>query len=106
MKTTAEAVRSPGYRGCPFRNYLAEVADHDDAAGRIATAYLRDTRAQIDRLVAELHVTDQELLAEQIWLVVEGLHAAAAHPGGERAADVAVSLVEHLLAHATAHVPE
>ncbi|MGJ6967178.1 TetR/AcrR family transcriptional regulator [Streptosporangium sp. G11] len=100
MEATARSVQSPGYRGCPFRNYLAEVADHDDPAGRIATAYLRDTRARIDSLVADLHIADPDLFAERIWLIVEGLHAAAAHPGGARAVDVALSLVRELLDNA------
>ncbi|MFI7612271.1 TetR/AcrR family transcriptional regulator [Nonomuraea terrae] len=97
MEATALSVQSPGYRGCPFRNYLAEVADHDDLPGRIATAYLLDTRERIESLVAELNVADPVLLTERIWLIVEGLHTAAAHPGGDRAAQVAVSLVKELI---------
>jgi AcrR family transcriptional regulator len=94
MEATAESVQSPDYRGCPIRNYLAEVADHDDSPGRVATGYLLDARAQIDHLVTDLDIADPELLTERIWLIVEGLHAAAAHPRGARAAEVAVSLVK------------
>jgi AcrR family transcriptional regulator len=69
-----------------------------DAAGR-ATGYLRDTRARIDALVAELGPARPDVLADRIW-VVEGLYTAAAHPGGAHAADAAVSLVEDLIAAA------
>lgn len=93
----ADNVQSPDYRGCPFRNYLAEFSDHTDAAGRIATAYLRDTRAEIDVLVRQIRPDRPDVVAEQVWLVVEGMHAAAAHPGGARAAETAVALVGELL---------
>ncbi|GAA1312947.1 TetR family transcriptional regulator [Planotetraspora silvatica] len=97
VEAMAEGVQSPDYRGCPFRNYLAEVADHDDSAGRIATGYLLDTRARIENFVADMNVAAPDVLAERIWLIVEGLHTAAAHPGGGRAADVALSLVRELV---------
>lgn len=97
IQAVADGVRVPHYRGCPFRNYLVEISDHTDAAGRIATAYLRDSRAQIDALVGRLEVAHPDVLTERIWLIVEGLHTAAAHPGGTRAGEIAVSLVADLI---------
>ncbi|GIF53870.1 TetR family transcriptional regulator [Asanoa ferruginea] len=97
VRATADTVGKPNYRGCPFRNYLAEFADHTDPAGKIATAHLRDTRAEIDVLVAELAPARPYVLADRIWLIIEGLHSAAAHPGGTRAAETAVSLVTDLI---------
>jgi AcrR family transcriptional regulator len=97
---TADVVRAPRYRGCPFRNFLTEFPDHDDPAGRIATAYLRDTRAQIDTLVRRLDVAEPDVLAERIWLVLEGLFAAAAHSDRARCIETAESLVADLLAAA------
>lgn len=100
VRAMGDEVRDPNYRGCPFRNYLAEFADHTDAPGQIATAYLRDTRARIGALVGELGPARPDVLADRIWLVVEGLYTAAAHPGGTHAADAAESLVEDLIAAA------
>jgi AcrR family transcriptional regulator len=97
VQATADAVEKSNYRGCPFRNYLSEFADHSDAAGQVATAHLSDTRAEIDDLVAELAPARPGVLADRIWLIIEGLHTAAAHPGGSRAAETAVSLVEDLI---------
>lgn len=97
LRAMAGEVLAPNYRGCPFRNYLSEFSDYSDPAGEIALAYLRDTRALIDSLVAELGVSRPDELAERIWLIVEGLYTAAAHPGGARAASTAVSLVEQLV---------
>ena len=87
----AEFVRRPGYRGCAFRNYLTEFPGEQDEPARIAAEYLRDTRALVDRLVGALGVTDPEVLADRIWLIVNGLHASAPSQ-----APVAVEWVEEL----------
>jgi AcrR family transcriptional regulator len=105
VQGVSDSVRVPRYRGCPFRNYLAEFADHTDAAGRIATAYLHDTRTQIDTLVDELGVAHPNVLADRIWLIVEGLHSAAAHPGSGQAGKIAVALVAELIDNARAALP-
>lgn len=105
VQAVSDSVHVPHYRGCPFRNYLAEFADHSDAAGRIATAYLHDSRTQINTLVDKLGVAHPNVLADRIWLIVEGLHAAAAHPGGGQAGEVAVALVAELIDNARAALP-
>ena len=87
----AEMVQRPGYRGCAFRNYLTEFPGEDDAPARAAKSYLEDTRAEVDRLVAELG--GDELLADRIWLIVNGLYA-----GPPSQAQVAVDWVTELVA--------
>ncbi|MEU8658630.1 TetR/AcrR family transcriptional regulator [Actinoplanes philippinensis] len=69
----ADTVRRPGYRGCAFRNYLTEFPGENDEPARIAQSYLADSRAQMDRLV--IGAGGDELLADRIWLVVNGLHS-------------------------------
>ncbi|MBG0561266.1 TetR/AcrR family transcriptional regulator [Actinoplanes aureus] len=86
----ADLVRRPGYRGCAFRNYLTEFRGDDDTPARAAKAYLEDTRAEVDRLVGELG--GDELLADRIWLIVNGLYA-----GPPSQADVAVDWVKELV---------
>lgn len=100
VQAMADHVHAANYRGCPFRNYLAEFSDPADPAGRIAMAYLRDTRAQVDALVHQLNPGDPTLMAERIWLIIEGLHAAAAHPGGARTVEAAVSFVKEIVDNA------
>lgn len=97
VQAMADHVRAANYRGCPFRNYLTEFANPADPVGGIAVSYLQDTRAQIDALVGELNLSDPSLVAERIWLIVEGLYTAAAHPGGARAIETAVSFVEQII---------
>ncbi|MBO3741398.1 TetR/AcrR family transcriptional regulator [Actinoplanes flavus] len=78
----AEMVQRPGYRGCAFRNYLAEFPGEDDEPSRVAQAYLADSRAQWDRLVTG--IGGSPLLADRIWLIVNGLYTGP--PGQARVA--------------------
>lgn len=90
--------RDAGYRGCAARNYLIEFAGATDEPARIARAYLRRTRRDLRRRVAAVGVTDPVRVAEQIWLIHEGIYASAASLGPRRAAGLdGTDLVERLL---------
>ncbi|MFC7532875.1 TetR/AcrR family transcriptional regulator [Actinoplanes sp. GCM10030250] len=86
----AETVQRPGYRGCAFRNYLTEFPGEDDEPARVAKTYLGDTRAEVDRLVAESG--GDGLLADRIWLIVNGLYG-----GPPSQARIAVDWVAELV---------
>ena len=96
----ADRLGTPGFRGCALRNYLTEFPDADDAASRVARAYLRDSRAQVAALADRLDVPDPAGVAERVWLVVEGLYASGARPADRADARTAVTLVEEILADA------
>jgi AcrR family transcriptional regulator len=87
----AETVGRPGYRGCAFRNYLTEFPGETDEPAGVATAYLADSRAEVDRLVAEFG--GDGLLAGRVWLIVNGLYG-----GPASQAPVAVDWVTELVA--------
>ncbi|WP_158307356.1 TetR/AcrR family transcriptional regulator [Hoyosella subflava] len=82
--------RQPRFVGCAIRNYLREARAKDDEPVRIARSWLTDSREALRALVAQLDVKDPDLLADQIWLVVEGVYA-----GGP--ADAALTLTHRLL---------
>jgi AcrR family transcriptional regulator len=86
------------YRGCPFRNYLRESRDTTGPPGRFALAQVRALRRRIDRLVAEVGADDPDALTEHIWVVLEGVYAAAPYPERARTASSAVAFVEELVA--------
>lgn len=107
----ATTVRRPGFRGCAFRNYLAEFPE-DDAAldgsedgaapAAVAHAQLAETRAAIADRVALLGVDDPDRLVEQLWLLVDGLYLQAAYRDRlddrlDPAADAAVDLARRLV---------
>ncbi|WIM92630.1 TetR/AcrR family transcriptional regulator [Actinoplanes oblitus] len=91
VSEVAELVSDPAYRGCAFRNYLTEFPGEDDEPARIAKTYLRDTRAQVDDLVAALGKPARD--ADRIWLLIGGLHG-----GSAEQAPVAVAWVRELVA--------
>jgi AcrR family transcriptional regulator len=93
----AARTTDPGYRGCPFRNYLTEFPDSNDSPHDLARDFLRASRERIDDLVGQLPVTDRAGLADRIWLILDGLYASAAHPLHERAGETAVAFVRELV---------
>ncbi|WP_158846059.1 TetR/AcrR family transcriptional regulator [Saccharothrix deserti] len=96
-EVAAAQVNEVGYRGCAFRNCFTEFPDHQ--VGRFAADHLADVRAQVAALTRQTGSPRPDVLADQIWLVIEGMYASAAHPGGERAGEVAVDLVARLTGH-------
>jgi AcrR family transcriptional regulator len=68
----AEVAANVGDRGCAFRNYLTEFPLDDDAPARVARAYLRDTRAQVDALAREAGTAPH--VPDRIWLLIDGLY--------------------------------
>ncbi|MDD7940568.1 TetR/AcrR family transcriptional regulator [Actinomycetospora lutea] len=109
VEEVATTTARPWFRGCAFRNYLAEFpddADLGDADGPptpagVARAVLEDTHRQLADLVAALGVADPERLTEELWLLVDGLYLQAAyrdrwdaHVASEAAVDLARRLVD------------
>jgi AcrR family transcriptional regulator len=87
--------RHPRFAGCAVRNYAREARLRDDEPSRVARSCLRAWRGRVDTLVAQLDVEEPELLADQLWLLVEGVYA-----GGPDVADAALDLTRRLLADA------
>jgi AcrR family transcriptional regulator len=94
----AGLVSHRAYRGCPFRNYLRESRDTRGAAGRFALAQVRGLRRRVEQQCAELGVDDPDLVAERVWVVLEGMYAAAPYPERSRIAASSVAFVEDLVA--------
>ena len=115
----ATLVQHPRFRGCAFRNYLAEfpdetgagetgtdetgTADGDDAAptpAGVAHDFLAATRADLAAQVAALDVADPDRLTEELWLIVDGLFLQAAYRrrlDGRVGSDAAVDLAGRLV---------
>jgi hypothetical protein len=71
-------VQRADYRGCAFRNYLTEFPAGDDEPAAVARDYLRDTRRQVDDLVAALG--RPEVIGDRIWLLVDALYGGTGTP--------------------------
>lgn len=97
-RLAAAQVSEDGYRGCAFRNCYSEFPDPDNPAGRVAGAHLQGMRRQVLAIARRIPVADPQQLGERVWLVVEGIYAASAHPGGRKAAANGIAMVEDLIA--------
>ncbi|QIG45188.1 TetR/AcrR family transcriptional regulator [Nocardioides anomalus] len=86
------------YRGCPFRNHLREVRDNSTRPSRFALTQVRALRRRVREHVVALDVDDPDELTQRIWLVLEGVYAAAPYPDRTRLAESSVGLVEDLVA--------
>ena len=62
------AMRKDGYRGCPFMNAVAELADSAHAAHKIAVAHKEKRRTLFRKLLRQLNVADPEALATQLMI--------------------------------------
>lgn len=90
----------PDFRGCAFRNYLAEVPDGGEAPAAVARDQLAESRATIEALVGELGVDDPAGLAEELWLLVDGLYVQGTYRDRDerrRGADAAIALARRLV---------
>ena len=105
----ADLVARPDFRGCAFRNYLAEfpagAEDGDPRPEGVAHDYLAGSRATIAALVEQLGIDDPEQLTERLWLVVDGLYLQAAYRdrldrSTASGVDAAVALARDLIAAA------
>ncbi|WP_433781706.1 TetR/AcrR family transcriptional regulator [Actinomycetospora sp. CA-101289] len=110
LATVAEVAATaehPRFRGCAFRNYLAEFPDENADEGAeegpagVAHTFLAATREDLAGLVAELGVADPDRLLEELWLLVDGLYLQAAYRrgwdgrvGASAAVDLAARLVD------------
>lgn len=85
----------PAYcRGCPFLMAMAELPDASVKAHTLAV----ETKAWVREQIGELAPSD--VLADQIFLVMEGVYASVQSLGADGPARQARGLVESLLAAA------
>jgi AcrR family transcriptional regulator len=98
------AMRKDGYRGCPFMNAVAELADPAHAAHEIAVAHKEKRRALFRKLLTQLNVADPEALATQLMILGEGAVAQALVHGDPKMARAAREAARVLLMAAGVHV--
>jgi AcrR family transcriptional regulator len=99
------AMRKDGYRGCPFMNAVAELADPAHAAHKVAVAHKEKRRALFRKLLRQLNVADPETLATQLMILGEGAVAQALVHGDPKMARAARDAARVLLMAADVHVP-
>jgi AcrR family transcriptional regulator len=70
--TVGEASCGPGFRGCPFINAAAELADPQHPGRRVITEHRAWLTAQAAELLALLGISDPANRAEQLMMLRDG----------------------------------
>jgi AcrR family transcriptional regulator len=87
---------SDTFRGCPFVNAVAELGDAAHPGTKIAVAFKEQRRVWMRDILAKMNVSDPDLLATQVAMLVEGAIIAAlvrGDPGMARAAKAAARVL-------------
>jgi AcrR family transcriptional regulator len=92
-----EQVRPVHCRGCPFLMAMAELPDASAKAHVLAVETKAWVRQKIGELTAQLAGKDPAVLADQVFLVMEGVYASVQSQGADGPARQARGLVEALL---------
>lgn len=82
----ARHVADPKARGCPMANAAVEITESDHPATQVIKAHKAKLRARLAELCARIGAVDSRLLADQLFLLMEGAQVSAQTPGARAAA--------------------
>lgn len=91
---------SEGQRGCAFLNAAAELVGVDDPAREVVARHKRWLRDYLARLAAQAELSDPDVLAYDLLLLVDGANARVVAEGDLQAAARARRVAELLVEHA------
>ncbi len=92
-----ELVRLPEFRGCPFSNAAAELADPDHPAHEVVRRHKERIRQWLHARAEGAGAADPELLSRQLMLIFAGVQAQALLERSPRAASEAQGVVAALI---------
>lgn len=95
-----EWMERPGFRGCPFVNAAAEVADLEHPVAEEARRFRREVEGYLAATAAAAGFQRPDLLAAELSLLVSGAFVAASATGSAAPAAVARAAAASLLAGA------
>jgi len=88
LEEMADHLESGDERGCPLANAAVELPDKDHPARRVIEAFKNAQRNRITQLCAAAYLAQPELLADELFLLLEGARVTAQSMGraglGER----------------------
>jgi len=77
FKSLQEYVKTPACYGCPFLNVGTEYPETDYPGHQIALEHKQSVRARFRRLAKEAGARNPEVLADQLFLLMDGAYMAA-----------------------------
>ena len=100
----AKHVADPKARGCPMANAAVEITERDHPARKVIEIHKVKLRARLAELCARMGARESALLADQLFLLMEGAQVSIHTPGARRAAsNVARAANAVIDAHLPAH---
>ncbi len=92
-----QRIKEPGFRGCPFLNAMAEIAETEHPAYQYAVQHERALRDRLAQISRQAGARDPEQLADQLLLVVNGALASASLFGDASPAHQLKTIAAHLI---------
>ena len=97
LKDMAAHVASGDERGCPLANAAVELPEKDHPARRVIEAFKTAQRERLIRLCAAAALAEPELLADELFLLLEGARVTAQSVGPQGLGDRLVRLGEAMI---------
>ena len=90
-------VTTPACYGCPFLNVATEYPDPDHPGHQVAIAHKQSVRARFRQLATEAGAPKPEVLADQLFLLMDGAYMAARMFGATNPASSLASAAKTLI---------
>ena len=98
----ARQVADPKARGCPMANAAVEITEKDHPARKVIESHKAKLRTRLTELCTQLGTKDSDLLADQLFLLMEGAQVSSRIPGARVPASNVARAARALI---DAHVP-
>ena len=98
----AKHAADPKARGCPMANAAVEITERDHPARKVIETHKAKLRARLAELCARMRARDSGLLADQLFLLMEGAQVSTQTPGARGAASNVARVANALI---DAHIP-
>lgn len=86
FESLQEYVKTPACYGCPFLNVATEYPETDYPGHRIALEHKQSVRARFRQLAEEAGAASPDILADQLFLLMDGAYMASRMFGAENPA--------------------
>jgi AcrR family transcriptional regulator len=97
LKDMAAHVASGDERGCPLANAAVELPDKDHPARRVIEEFKTAQRERLIQLCAAAALTEPEMLADELFLLLEGARVTAQSMGSKGLGDRLVRMGEAMI---------
>ena len=103
LRDMAAHVASGDERGCPLTNAAVELPEKEHPARRVIEAFKNAQRERLIRLCAAAGLSEPELLADELFLLLEGARVTAQSMGPSGLGERLIRMGEAMMA---AHYPQ